>query len=574
MTYGERDQGAIHILENALTLAGMNGTRLSLLVHECGTWPPFLRDRLADQLRAFSAVASPEDRALVWAALRQLVNSHCSHPTADWAVPAEALAPLAAVRDLLIPADLIARYAWLFDDWWPNLGEPRGDDHAAMDAAVTQARQDALREILQARGQEGLFALAAAVKYPGFVGRDTANIIGGAPEQRALLVPTLGSANASVRLFGQTLVTRWQELHGEAWVATMLAAPLTDDHTTTAVFLLGLPFERRTWDRVAGVDDAIRAQYWREAHVWLPQGVAIQDLTFAVDRLIEHGRAFIALHVLGMHLERVPGPLLVLVLDAVRDLLIAGEAVPPNQSFGFDLERIIERLNATGVDAGDIGRLEWFFLPLLSHGRLTPTLTLHRQLARDPALFADVISAVYRAHNRNADEEPPPTEQETARAGVAYELLSSWHIVPGSTPEHAIDAAALNAWVDDARARCLASDREAIGDQHIGQILAHAPADADTQWPHAAVRDVIERVASAHLESGVASGIFNGRGVFTKALDDGGNQERAIAARYRGYADALAFTHPRTAGLLRRISDDYERDAQREDERAQQRDLD
>jgi len=56
----------------------------------------------------------------------------------------------------------------------------------------------------------------------------------------------------------------------------------------------------------------------------------------------------------------------------------------------------------------------------------------------------------YRAHNRNADEEPPPTEQETARARVAYELLSSWHIVPGSTPEHAIDSAALNAWVDDA----------------------------------------------------------------------------------------------------------------------------
>ena len=51
MTYGERDQGAIHILENALTLAGMNATRLALLVHECGTWPPFLRDRLADQLR-------------------------------------------------------------------------------------------------------------------------------------------------------------------------------------------------------------------------------------------------------------------------------------------------------------------------------------------------------------------------------------------------------------------------------------------------------------------------------------------------------------------------------------------
>ena len=200
------------------------------------------------------------------------MNSHRSHPTADWAIPAEALASLAAVHDLLIPADLTSRYAWLFDDWWPNLGEPRGDDHAAIDAAVTQARQDGLREILQAHGQEGLIALAGAVKYPGFVGRDTADIIAEAQAQRTLLVATLASPDASVRFFGQALVTRWQERQGEVWVDTMLAPPLTDDHGKTAVFLLGLPFGRPTWDRVAGVDAAIGEQYWREVQVWLPQG--------------------------------------------------------------------------------------------------------------------------------------------------------------------------------------------------------------------------------------------------------------------------------------------------------------
>jgi hypothetical protein len=575
MTYGERDQGVIHILENALTLAGMNATRLALLVHDCGTWPPFLRDRLAAQLQTFAqTVAVPEERAMVWAALRQLVNNHRAYPTADWAVPVDALAPLAAVRDLLIPADLTTRYAWLFDDWWPNLGEPRGDDHAAMDAAVTQARQDSLREILQANGHEGLLALSQAVKYPGFVGRDTGDIIGGAPEQRALLVATLGSTIPSVRFFGQALVTRWQERHGEQWVDTMLAAPLTDDPDTTAVFLLGLPFGRSTWDRVAGAGAAVGDGYWREVQVWLPQGVTVDDLTFAVDCLVQHDRAFIALHLLDLHIELAPGALLLRILDAVRDTLIAGEALPPTQRFGLDLEQVLSRLDAVGVDASDIARLEWFFLPLLGHGRLTPTLTLHRQMSRDPALFSEVICAVYRAHNWNADEEPPPTEQEAARARVAYELLSSWHILPGTAPDGSVDAATLNAWVDDARARCTASDREASGDQYIGQILAHAPSGAEGLWPHPAVRDVIERLASARVESGIISGIFHSRGVFAKALDDGGNQERAIAARYQGYADALALPHPRTAGMLRQIAEDYKRYAQREDERAQQRDLD
>src|SRR5258708_5430114 len=33
------------------------------------------------------------------------------------------------------------------------------------------------------------------------------------------------------------------------------------------------------------------------------QGVTLDDLTYAVDRLIEHGRAFVALHILGLHIE-------------------------------------------------------------------------------------------------------------------------------------------------------------------------------------------------------------------------------------------------------------------------------
>jgi hypothetical protein len=53
----------------------------------------------------------------------------------------------------------------------------------------------------------------------------------------------------------------------------------------------------------------------------------------------------------------------------------------------------------------------------------------------------------------------PPTEQEAARARMAYELLSCWHIVPGSAPDGTIDSAALNAWVDDVRARRLRPTR-------------------------------------------------------------------------------------------------------------------
>jgi hypothetical protein len=62
--------------------------------------------------------------------------------------------------------------------------------------------------------------------------------------------------------------------------------------------------------------------------------------------------------------------------------------------------------------------------------------------------------------------------------------------------------------------------------------------------------------------------------VYTRNPAQGGIQERALATKYRGYAIALALTYPQTAGVLRGIAENYNWQAEREDEHAQQDDLD
>jgi len=61
----------------------------------------------------------------------------------------------------------------------------------------------------------------------------------------------------------------------------------------------------------------------------------------------------------------------------------------------------------------------------------------------------------------------------------------------------------------------------------------------------------------------------NARGVTSRGVYDGGQQERELAGRYRDWAKATAGSWPRTSRVLRRLAEDYERDAQREDERAE-----
>ena len=62
-------------------------------------------------------------------------------------------------------------------------------------------------------------------------------------------------------------------------------------------------------------------------------------------------------------------------------------------------------------------------------------------------------------------------------------------------------------------------------------------------------------------------GRINSRGVATRGVYDGGDQERALAARYAGWAQTVG-RWPRTSRLLRELAEDYERDARMEDERA------
>ena len=75
-----------------------------------------------------------------------------------------------------------------------------------------------------------------------------------------------------------------------------------------------------------------------------------------------------------------------------------------------------------------------------------------------------------------------------------------------------------------------------------------------------------------NIEKGVLIAIHNNRGVTSRALFDGGGQERGLAQRYRTWANALKLDWPRTSSLLERIAQSFEEDAQTHDDHAEHTD--
>jgi hypothetical protein len=171
-------------------------------------------------------------------------------------------------------------------------------------------------------------------------------------------------------------------------------------------------------------------------------------------------------------------------------------------------------------------------------------------------------------------EEPEPEDIDGARqlATQAYDVLHDWALVPGTDDQGVIDLVALEDWIKRARKLLAEAGRGEIGDSKIGEILSAAKHEPDQPWPPEPVREIIEMVRSRAMERGFEIGVYNRRGVTVRMPHDGGELERALAARYRADAEALRFDWVRTAGCLDRIASTYEVDATREDLSADQRD--
>ena len=71
----------------------------------------------------------------------------------------------------------------------------------------------------------------------------------------------------------------------------------------------------------------------------------------------------------------------------------------------------------------------------------------------------------------------------------------------------------------------------------------------------------MEKIASQQIGTGFNISIYNGRGVHCRS-GVGGEQERELAAQYRGWAKLCAFDYPYVSSVLESIAVTYDSDAE------------
>ena len=80
---------------------------------------------------------------------------------------------------------------------------------------------------------------------------------------------------------------------------------------------------------------------------------------------------------------------------------------------------------------------------------------------------------------------------------------------------------------------------------------------------------VLEDVTTKDLRIGFVAGSLDGRGVWTRSPEEGGHQERALAAQYRARAASVEIGFPYVARTLRDTARHYDAHAEAMDTRAE-----
>jgi hypothetical protein len=548
------------IIDRALEMANDDSERWCTIVQGLPEFSSTQRERAFRLLEEFTTKASQDHQTKVWTALRNLVNEHRAFQDAVWAMKGPQLERLESIVERLEPSDPIARFGWLFDEYHPSL--PFSDSAKAFEE-TQQERVDAIRQLYDGYDNTSIMALAKTVKLPRFVGFAAASVVEDLTAIEALAVLSFEEGE-KLNEFVMALSSAAIGKHKQAWMRRVSeranAKQWTPDQITT--LLLGWSDDPEIWEFVGSMGAEVERCYWQRKPAG-PLRCDTATLGIAVRKYLDVGRALAAVSALHTGVETVASEVLFDILDKGIPELASSPAALGSMTV-YELEKIFAALRQRPeVPAIEIARREYVYLPLLEHAR--STLTLHQMMATDPAFFVSVLRDVFKPASGDV---PEPSEERRLRARAGYELLSGMEIVPGVEAQD-INAEALQGWILAVRDLAATEDRAKIADEYIGHTLAHSPANLDGTWPHEAVCELLEELRSETVERGILIERHNMRGVVQKAMYEGGDQERGLAAQATEWAQA-AMKWTRAHSMLLQLARSWNEEARREDESARQ----
>lgn len=557
LTFGVVWDAQHAVVSRAIALAADNEERAIVLVNSFAAFRPNDRELVLEYINSYLIAHRSDEADPVWGALQAMAAKHEFYADSEWAMQGEELQKIRDLLDRHRPADPLYEDKQLFDEWLPHVG--RYSD--SVDIEPDSLRKEALARVLERDGPLGILELSNKAAIPSLVAQ--AIDIEQITQEHLITLLEAAAQRPPIGDLGLYASALGARRYGDVWshLIEEKIFPLIPDAAEKCYLLLGWPVNGQTWDFVDLQGGEIHTQYWRRLNIF-PQGNSHDELMRAVEEFRTFGRGIEALYLGHRRLAEFSSELIITLLS---EGLQQSESEQSGTMQSYYLESVFKELDGRGdVERFDIARLEYSYLPVIQDQQRP--LVIYEQIAEDPLLFVEILSHVFRGKNSPAREDV--TDRVKNIASNSYRLLSSFKKLPGAS-EKSVDLVKLESWIADVRMAAAERDLAEIADQHIGKTLANSPRfETGAIWPPTEVCVVIENFASEQIETGFEVECFNKRGAYMKSMGEGGAQERALAEEYSYWA-AQAVEFGRTSAMLERISESWNRMAEREDLRAE-----
>ncbi|MCA9461728.1 MAG: hypothetical protein KC643_04080 [Nitrospira sp.] len=529
--------------------------KLKELVENLDNLPGPSFDALLIYLSSEEITELPENQRLpIWTSLTDFARKHRQFADAKWALAPEIVSRIEDTADKLKPASPEGLYQRLFASRDFDLYEETGNVEEQQEK-LNEKRQQAIKEILLARGIQGVMNFIEKVESPNQVGLALGSIDEDGIDSY-LLPEYLTPERDKYRHFvGGFIWSRYQK-NGWPWVDELDRSAWSLGQNSQ--LLMYLPFGEEAWQRANEWLGESESTYWQNVPVnpWLPKS----NPSLAIDKLLEAKRPMEALDCLHYRLRKET------LLDNSRVARALLDAVSITKSSAtmdsYTITELIKALqNDSHTNQDDLFKIEWAYLSLLiSPGLDARPIFLETQLATEADFFCKLIRFIYRSKNEPINHKKLDEKEKTI-ANHAYRLLDEWKRPPGLQPDGSFSDQSFEAWIFSVKEQCKESGHFEVAMNKVGEVLFYCPPDPQGLWIVNAAANALNDRDADEMRRGFLTEAYNSRGVHT--VDPTGANEHALAEQWRQKAETLEVTgFPRFAAVLRELAETYDREAE------------
>lgn len=204
--------------------------------------------------------------------------------------------------------------------------------------------------------------------------------------------------------------------------------------------------------------------------------------------------------------------------------------------------------------------LEWFFFNVLVaiDSSLEPKY-IKKEIDKNPGLLTDLIKSAYKQEGVETTEL---TKDGEKIAKNSYDIISNLKFAPCSAEK---DYSLMKDWVEIYLDLIEKNNQKSIGMYILGRLLSYSPIGDNGIFPTEFISKIFEEFRDENLEKGFVLGVINKRGVYSGS---NGKSEKTLSDRYGNYAKKLEIEYPNISNALKKISENYLDQSQREKESA------